>query len=123
MGGKFICNDTLRISKAQGFPEFLSLEKHLNTPYSLEELKGKVFSFTKPDLRIYQPMPIRVSWVEDIDGKWVYWGMIEVMQTTLDFEKNTTSGTYKIVKLFNPEQMRAYFDMKDGVEKNNYFKE
>ncbi len=113
--------DTLRISKAQGFPEFLSLETHLQAPYSLKDVEGKIFSFTKPDLRLYQPTPIRVSWVEDVEGKWVYWGMINILETTLNFENNTTSGIYKVVKLFTPEQMRDYFDMKDGVEANNYF--
>ncbi len=121
MGGKFICNDTLRISKAQGFPDFLSLEKHLQAPYSLHDVEGKIFSFNKPDLRLYQPTPIRVSWVEDVNGKWVYWGMINILETTLNFENNTTSGTYKVVKLFTPQQMRDYFEMKDGVVANNYF--
>ena len=121
MGGKFITNDTLRISKEQGFPAFLDLETHLAKPFTLADVEGQTFSFTKPDLRLYQPTPIRVSWVEDINGKWVYWGMIRVLSTTLDFEKNTTSGLYQVVKLFTPEQMRSYFDMKDGVEDNNYF--
>lgn len=121
MGGKFIINDTLRISKDQGFPSHLNVENHLRSPYADSDIVGKIFTFTKPELRLYQPYPIRVSWVEDVEGKWVYWGMITILQTTLDFEKNKTSGTYRVVKLFSPQGMKDYFDMKDGVEPNNYF--
>ena len=123
MGGKLIMNDTLRISKAQGFPDFLDIQAHLKQPYDISLLDGKTFTFIKPDIRAYQPHPIRVSWVEDIDGKWLYWGMISILRTTHDFEAGTTSGIYRVVKLFRPEEMKLYFDCKDGVESNNFFRE
>ncbi len=35
----FELNDTLQITKAQGFPEFLDIKNHLQNPYSINKLE------------------------------------------------------------------------------------
>ena len=65
MGSFIELNDTLQITKEQGFPEELDLEKHLKIPYKAENFKDRVFSFQdKPDVRIYQQSPTRNFFVE-----------------------------------------------------------
>lgn len=60
-------NDTLQITKEQGFPTELILETHLQTPYKVENFEGKVFSFkNKPQIRNYQQPPVRNFLVEYI---------------------------------------------------------
>ena len=60
MGSFIEINDTLRITKEQGFPAELDLGKHLKTPYTVDELADRVFHFkAKPDIRIYKVPPVR----------------------------------------------------------------
>jgi len=55
MGSFIEINDTLRITKEQGFPAELDLEKHLASPYTLSNVEGRVFQFTsKPKIRVYR---------------------------------------------------------------------
>lgn len=43
MGSFIEINDTLQITAEQGFPaDILNLEKHLKTPVTLDDVKGKV---------------------------------------------------------------------------------
>lgn len=85
MGSIIEINDTLQITGDQGFPStLLSLEKHLKEPITLSEVKGKVFSFAKKDrARIYQSDPVRVYLVQNIDGKWLFWGKIYIQSQTI----------------------------------------
>ena len=121
MGGKLITNDTLQITREQGFPAELKLSEHLKAPIALASVKSKLFTFIKPELRFYQPYGIRVALVENIGGKWVYWGMIFVHQITLDYRKNTTSGIFEIVDIFPPERMKEAFAMRDARPEFDYF--
>ncbi|PIZ29959.1 MAG: hypothetical protein COY40_05770 [Alphaproteobacteria bacterium CG_4_10_14_0_8_um_filter_53_9] len=123
MGGKLITNDTLQMTRAQGFPAEFDLQKHLVTPYAPDYLKGKIFQFTKPDLRFYQTYGIRVFLVENIDGKWVYWGMIYIRNITLDYIQNTTSGEFEILEIFSPERMKQAFSIRDARPDFDYFLE
>lgn len=80
MGATIEINDTLRISKAQGFPAELDIKKHLINPYSLDAVAGKVYEFTnKPKIRVYKIPPVRNFLVEDVDGKWLYWGLVQIL--------------------------------------------
>lgn len=70
----FELNDTLQLTKAQGFPEVLSLEEHLAKPYITQDVENIIFSFSgKPGLRNFVAYPVRVFLVENRDGKWIYW--------------------------------------------------
>ncbi len=122
MGSFIEVNDTLRITKAQGFPVELNLTHHLEKPYTLQEVQGKIFTFTsKPKIRLYQQPPVRNFLVEDIDGKWVYWGKCHILTIQHDYVKQETSGTFKIISINTPEEMKQAFDLIDLVPENNYF--
>ena len=83
MGSMIELNDTLRISKKQGFPEFLDIEKHLEQPYTLDEVKDKVFEFrAKEGVRVFQQPPVRNHLVEFLNGKWLYWGLCYITEIT-----------------------------------------
>lgn len=112
MGSFIEINDTLRITKEQGFPAELDLVTHLQNPYDTGVVGDKIFTFTaKPKIRVYKVPPVRNFLVEDIDGKWVYWGLCYVLEVHHDYEKQETSGKYKIVRLNTPEEMKEMFKL------------
>lgn len=122
MGSFIEINDTLRITKEQGFPAELELKKHLATPYIMEDVEDKVFSFTaKPKVRVYQMPPVRVFLVEDLDGKWIYWGLCHILEIQHDYLKQETSGKYKIIYLNTPEEMKKAHELIDRNPQTNYF--
>lgn len=125
MGSFIEINDTLRITKEQGFPAELDLETHLQKPYSIEEVKDKVFAFTsKPKIRVYKIPPVRNFLVEDVNGKWVYWGLCYILEINHDYEKEETSGKFKIVRLNTPEEMKEMFKLTHFTNpEQNYFTE
>jgi len=118
-------NDTLRITKEQGFPRELDLERHLRDPYRIEDVADKVFSFTgKPEIRIYQAPPVRTFLVEDLNGKWIYWGLCQILSLSMDYEKRETSGTYRIIRLNSAEEMKQMFELTHFTNKEqNHFEE
>ena len=60
MGSYVEINDTLQITKEQGFPKELDWKQHLIKPYTAEQFEGKVFEFSnKPNIRNYQMPPVR----------------------------------------------------------------
>lgn len=106
MGSFVEINDTLQITKEQGFPAELDLEIHKQNPYELDSFKNKIFSFhSKKDIRNYQQPPVRCFFVENKNGDWIYWGQVFILSVTHNYESKTTSGTYKIVRLFKPDEM------------------
>ncbi len=123
MGSFIEINDTLRITKEQGFPSELDLEAHLKNPYSLEAVNDKVFHFTsKPKIRVYKIPPVRNFLVEDLDGKWVYWGLCYILSIEHDYQKEETSGTFKIVRINTPEEMKQMFKLTHFTNpEQNYF--
>ncbi|MDL2235701.1 hypothetical protein LJC07_06055 [Christensenellaceae bacterium OttesenSCG-928-L17] len=124
MGSFIEINDTLRITKEQGFPKELDLEAHIKTPYQIDSVKDKVFSFSsKPKIRVYQQPPVRTFLVEDVEGKWVYWGLVYILSIHHDYEKGETSGTYKIIRLNSPEEMKQMFNLAHfNKPEENYFR-
>ena len=122
MGSIFEINDTLQISKEQGFPEELDFEKHKETPFVSENFQDKIFEFKdKPKLRVYQSLPVRNFLVQNIDGKWLYWGLIHVIEISHDNVAKTTSGKFKIIYIYTPEEMKKAHDLIDRNDETNYF--
>lgn len=106
MWGLIEINDTLQITKKQGFPGILNYEEHLKNPFLTQQFEGEVFEFfNKPKLRVYKAPPVRNFLVENIDGKWLYWGLIHVLEETHDMENKTTSWRFKIIHIYSPEEM------------------
>ncbi len=107
MGSMIEINDTLQITKEQGFPAELDIERHLQQPYQLADVENKVFTFTeKPAIRVFQQPPVRNFLAENRNGKWIYWGKCFILTTQHDYEKRTTSGTFKIIHLNTLEEMK-----------------
>ena len=107
MGSFIEINDTLQITKEQGWPKEIVLEKHLKTPYKLSNLKNKIFDFhNKPKIRVYKLPPVRNFLVENRNGRWICWGLCHIVELHHDNLKEITSGKFKIIKIFSPEEMR-----------------
>ena len=122
MGSFIEINDTLQIGKEQGFPEELDIDSHLKNLYTLDSYKDKVFKFSnKSGIRFYLQPPVRVFLVENINGKWLYWGLAHILSITHDYMKKTTSGEYKIIYLNTPEEMKKAHDLIDRNPETNYF--
>ncbi len=122
MGNTIVLNDTLQITREQGFPAVLDVETHLNTPYQTKDFEGQVFAFqNKPGIRNYQAPPVRNFLVENRDGKWIYWGLVHVLQVMHDYEKKMTSGKFKIIYLYTPKEMQKAHDLIDRNPETQYF--
>jgi len=114
-------NDTLQITKEQGFPKELDWREHLKNPYTAEQFKDKIFEFKdKPSIRNYQIPPVRNFLVENIDGKWLYWGLVHIIEIHHDYIKNSTSGKYKIIYINTPEEMKYAHNIIDRNEDTRY---
>lgn len=106
MGSFIEINDTLRITKEQGFPDILDYDRHKVTPVTLKDVEGKIFEFRdKPSIRIYKAPPVRNFLVQDIGGKWLYWGLVHILEITHDYQKQITSGKFTIIHIYSPEEM------------------
>ncbi|MFA6586311.1 MAG: hypothetical protein WCS86_04125 [Candidatus Paceibacterota bacterium] len=122
MGSIIEINDTLQISKKQGFPEELVLEEHLENSLKAENFSGKIFEFKNKDgIRIFHAPPVRNFLVENINGRWIYWGLCHILETTCDYENNITSGKFKIIYINTPEEMRKAHELIDRNFETNYF--
>jgi len=104
MGSQVEFNDTLQITTEQGFPTELELEQHLKQPFTVQDFSGRVFEFRdKAGVRFYHPAPGRVFLVHNLNGKWLYWGHVQVIEQTIHADTNTTSGKFIITKIYEPE--------------------
>jgi len=122
MGTQITLNDTLQITKEQGFPVELNLEKHLANPFKAENFKDKIFEFKdKENIRIYQVPPVRNFLVENINGKWVYWGLVHILEVNYDYENKITSGKFKIIYINTREEMKKAHELIDRNPNTNYF--
>ncbi len=121
MGTFFENNDTLQITSEQGFPEELNYEQHCQAPLTREQFQDRVFQFHgKSGLRNFHTPPVRVFLVHNIDGKWLYWGTIEMLEIVHDYQTKMTSGTYRIKEIFTPEQMKQAYDLIDADKGKGY---
>src|SRR4030043_1462045 len=107
MGSFIEINDTLQVTRAQGFPKELVYEKHLLKPFTTKDFEGKEFSFKdKKDIRVYQQPPVTNLFVENIDGKGLFWGMVEFTEIRHDYVKKVTSGKYRIIQISSPFELK-----------------
>jgi hypothetical protein len=121
MGSYIELNDTLQITTEQGFPAELDLEKHKENPITAEEFRGRVFEFKhKPNMRVYHSAPCRVFLVHNIGGKWLYWGHCLMVEQTIHSESKTTSGKFKIIKIYSPDYQKLITE-NETSEGCNYF--
>lgn len=122
MGSFIEINDTLQLTKEQGFPQELILEEHLKKPYVTKDFAGKVFEFKdKPGVRLYKLPPVRNFLVENKNGKWIYWGLVHILEVKNDYVNQTTSGKFKIIYINTPEEMKKAHALIDRNPKTSYF--
>ena len=114
MGSYVEINDTLQIAKEQGFPKELDWKHHIVKPYNAEQFKDKVFEFkNKPNIRNYHMPPVRNFLVENINGKWIYWGLVHILEVKHDYINKVTSGKFKIKYINSPEEMKSAHNIID----------
>ncbi len=117
MGNYIEVNDTLQITQEQGFPvDIFDLERHIKQPVTMSDVEGKKFSFhNKPRARVFHLEPVRVFLVQNISGKWLFWGHAQIQEQciakVIDQSGNwngkwQTNGSYVMSKIYNPEQQR-----------------
>lgn len=123
MGGLIEINDTLQITREQGFPTELDYENHKMTPLLASNFGGREFDFQKPGIRIYKIPPVRNFLVENRDGKWLYWGLIHIVEVKHDYINGTTSGRFKIVYIYTPEEMIQAHLLIDRRPEVQFFKQ
>jgi len=123
MGSSIEINDTLQISTEQGFPKELDYEQHKIKPLTAADFKDKIFEFKdKKEVRIYKLPPVRNFLVQNINGKWLYWGLIHITEITHDNIKQTTSGKFKIIYIYTSEEMRQAHKLIDRNKDTDYLK-
>ena len=123
MGSMIELNDTLQISAEQGFPmNILDINRHLKNPYTTKDVDGKVFSFhNKSEIRMYKSPPVRNFLVQNINNKWIYWGLVHILEITHNYVNKTTSGKYKIIYINTPEEMKQAYHLIDQRPDFDYF--
>ncbi|HUQ85329.1 MAG TPA: hypothetical protein VM077_03305 [Candidatus Limnocylindrales bacterium] len=123
MGSFIEINDTLQLTKEQGFSPSLNLEQHLKKPIVMADVTDQVFEFRdKQDIRIYKIPPVRNFLVENREGKWIYWGLVHIIEVTHDNNARTTSGKFKIIKINSPQEMKDAFSIIDTRPELNFFR-
>ena len=125
MGSYLEINDTLRLTAEQSFPtEILNLEKHRTNPIKLVDVADKIFEFkNKNGARVYHQPPTRCFLVQDIAGKWLYWGHILMVEQTIkcdDSGKCVTSGKFKIIQIYDPAY-QAEMTKRESRDRLSYF--
>jgi hypothetical protein len=131
MGTGIELNDTLQLSNAQGFPaDVLNLERHRSNPIKLEDVCERTFEFANKDgARVFHLDPVRVYLVQNLNGKWLFWGHVMIQSQSISKASGNgspsasswvTSGTYKIVDLYDPEYQEA-FTRRESPPGKSYF--
>ena len=118
MGTQVELNDTLQLTVEQGFPiDILDLKKHREKPVHARDLAGKIFEFKfKEDARIFHLDPVRVFLVQNIGGKWLFWGHALIQRQEIK-KRNPgetwkageweTSGSFSIKQIYPPELQQS----------------
>lgn len=132
MGSGIEVNDTLNLSNEQGFPcDVFDLAAHIARPIVLADVRERIFSFSdKPDARIFHLDPVRVFLVQNLGGKWLFWGKV-LMQSQTIYKNEVagaewrpgdwmTSGTYKVIDVFEPEYQKV-FTMRESPPGKSFY--
>ena len=93
MGVPLTLNDTLQLTKEQGFPGRLDLNRE--------------YSFQKDGRRLYRLPPVRVFLVHNKNGKWDYQGEALITELTILPMQEKTVGKFKVVKLYSDEHRKV----------------
>jgi len=121
MGSFIEINDTLQLSSEQGFPKELDYEKHKIKSFTASDFEGRLFEFKdKPKVRIYHMPPVRNFLVQNIDGKWLYWGLVHITEVMHDNIKQTTSGKFKLIYIYTPDEMKSAHKLIDRNRETDY---
>ncbi|MCL2371343.1 hypothetical protein FWC63_01185 [Candidatus Saccharibacteria bacterium] len=121
MGSFIETNDTLQITREQGFPKELEYENHIVKPYLAKDFENIIFEFkNKPNIRIYHRPPVRNFLVENINGKWLYWGLVHILEVGHDYVNGLTSGKYKIIYINTPDEMKHAHNIIDRNQDTKY---
>ncbi len=101
MGSKIEFNDTLKLSKERGFPADLRLEDHVANPGNSRRFLQQEFPFWNAGERLYHRPPTRVWLVEEIEGRWLYWGHAIITEQTI--KDGRTEGKYRLIMVYTPD--------------------
>ena len=122
MGSQIEINDTLQLTKEQGFPKELILQEHIKKSFKSEDFDDKIFEFkNKKNIRIYHTPPVRNFLVENINEKWVYWGLVHILEITHDYKNKITSGKFKIIYINTLEEIKKAHELIDRNPNTSYF--
>ena len=70
---------------------------------------------------MYKLPPVRNFLVENIDGKWLYWGLVHIVEITYDTLQKVTSGKFTILYIYTPEEMKTAYKLIDRKAEQNFF--
>lgn len=122
MGSIIEINDTLQIAKKQGFPKELNFDQHKKRSFTAKQFSGRIFEFKdKLGIRVYKLPPVRNFLVENINGKWLYWGLIHILEIHHNYINRTTSGKFKIIYIYTPEEMVKAHELIDRDNSTKFF--
>lgn len=145
MGSYFELNDTLQITTEQGFPAHIfNRERHAKKPIDPAKWKDRIFRFEgKQGARLFHLDPVRVFLVHNIDGKWLAWGHVVILEQTIrklapkadanaksstakqpsnlsDPKAWETCGKFRVVEIYDPEYQKL-FSLRDTPPGMSYF--
>lgn len=120
MGTTVEFKDTLKLTKENGFPSYINLERHVADSESSRIFLGKVISFRAKGEVVYNHFPARVFLVEDINGRWLYWGNGIVLEQTIG--DMITKGECIITKIYEPEFQKR-MTVEESPAGKSYFDE
>ena len=133
MGSFIEINDTLQLTTDQGFPaDIFDYESHRQKPVTLEDVRNRVFTFRdKPSARAFQLDPVRVYFVHNIGGKWLFWGHVLIQTVTVEKalagngswngKDWKTSGSFVVSKVYDPDYQK-FFTEREAPEDRNFFR-
>ena len=100
-------DDFLVLSKEEGFPKVLDIEKHKISPIDFETIRDQVFEFKNVNKILYfSSEPVNIPFGEVKDNNYIFWGQISLLELKHNYVNNTSSGKFKITMLFPYERIK-----------------
>ncbi len=123
MGSEVEFKDILKLTTEEGFPGSLSLNRHIRNPDSARDLVGLAFNFRKRRKpgeapAIYHDEYGKTILVQDVDGKWLFWGHAAVTELTRTPEY--MSGKAEVRQIYHPEFQRM-MTIEESPDGKSYF--